>query len=207
MPTSAHDDNFDSPYAFRSASPHSAYHSEPGSPSGDSISSLPSVGSSFLFSSVPVTPPHPGARSEHEDDELGDSTSGLVIPSLLLPSPSRRPTPFGQAVGEVRLLLLGPKGVDTSAIASQLVDDNEDVVEVGIWEQVRNEDPAGRGVRKAVLRVSTDWVEHRDRHGLERVEPARNLEIVELPPYDMHAEVRAMRPCQLMPLANCTRTS
>ena len=107
----------------------------------------------------------------------------------------------------MRLLLLGPKGVDTSAIASQLVDDNEDVVEVGIWEQVRNEDAAGRGVRKAVLRVSTDWVEHRDRHGLERVEPARNLEIVELPPYDMHAEVRAMRPCQLMPLANCTRTS
>ena len=182
LSTLAQDDNPESPYAFRPSSPHSGYPSEPGSPSGDSVSSFPSVGSSFLFSSVPVTPPHPGPHPEPVDDELGDSTSGLVIPSLLLPSPSRRPTAFGQTLGEVRLLLLGPKNTDVSAIVSQLLCDNDDVVEVGTWEQ-------------GVLRVSTDWVEHRDRHGLERVEPARNLEIVELPCYDAHCEVSVTSSC------------
>lgn len=76
-----------------------------------------------------------------------------------------------------------------SAIASQLVDDNEDVVEIGIWEEARNQNRSGRGKRKGVLHVSTDWVEHRDRHGLEYVEPARNVEIVELLPYDLSSEV------------------
>lgn len=77
-----------------------------------------------------------------------------------------------------------------SVIASQLVDDNEDVVEVGLWEEDQHEGLSVRGKRKAVLHVSTDWIEHRDRHGLERVEPARNVEIIELPPYDSHTEVR-----------------
>ncbi|KAI0649758.1 hypothetical protein C8Q79DRAFT_1006099 [Trametes meyenii] len=169
------------------ASPRSGIHSEPGSPSGDSVSSFPSVSSSFLFSSGPATPPyfHPSSEPDSEG-ELGDSTSGLVIPSLLLPSPLRRPTPYGQTLGELRLLLLGPKGVDVSALAAQLVDDNEDVVEVGIWEEER------RGKRNAVLRASTHWVEHRDAHGLERVEPARNIEIVELPSYDPRAEMDAV---------------
>lgn len=194
LPALAHDDHPDSPYAFRPSSPHSAYASEPGSPSGDSVSSFPSVGSSFLFSSVPVTPPHPGPHSDHEVEELGDSTSGLVIPSLVLPSPSRRPTAYGQTLGEVRLLLLAPRGVDASAIASQLVDDNEDVVEVGLWEQANSREGGGRGKQKAVLRVSTDWVEHRDRHGLERVEPARNVEIIELPSYDTYSEVSVTFP-------------
>ncbi|KAH9903268.1 hypothetical protein C8Q73DRAFT_832085 [Cubamyces lactineus] len=180
-------------YLHNPPSPHSAFgQSEPGSPSGDSVSSFPSVSSSFLFSSVPASPPHPHPHSEAES-ELGDSTSGLVIPSLTLPSPSRRPTPYGQTLGELRLLLLGPKGTDTNAIASQLVDDNEDVVEVGIWE----EDPraggsSARGKRKATLRASTHWVEHRDAHGLERVEPARNVELVELPPYDPYGEVETV---------------
>ncbi|KAI0761365.1 hypothetical protein BD413DRAFT_486047 [Trametes elegans] len=172
-------------------SPHSIYQSEPGSPSGDSVSSFPSVSSSFLFSSGPASPPHPHPASEPES-ELGDSTSGLVIPSLILPSASRRPTPFGQTLGELRLLLLGPKGANMSALASQLVDDNEDVVEVGLWEEEeRREGGSGsaRGKRKAVLRASTHWVEHRDAHGLERVEPARNVEIVELPSYDPYTEV------------------
>ncbi|KAI8989020.1 hypothetical protein BD414DRAFT_322872 [Trametes punicea] len=168
-------------------SPHSAYQSDPGSPSGDSISSFPSVSSSFLFSSGPGSPPHPHPHSEQES-ELGDSTTGLVIPSLTLPSASRRPTPYGQTLGELRLLLLGPKSTDTSAIASQLVDDNEDVVEVGIWEEESRTGKTARGKRKAVLRASTDWVEHRDAHGLERIEPARNVEIVELPQYDPHTE-------------------
>ncbi|KAI0672149.1 hypothetical protein C8Q78DRAFT_970996 [Trametes maxima] len=169
------------------ASPRSGFHSEPGSPSGDSVSSFPSVSSSFLFSSGPATPPHFHPSSEPDSEgELADSTSGLVIPSLLLPSSSKRPTPYGQTLGELRLLLLGPKGVDVSALAAQLVDDNEDVVEVGIWEEGR------RGKRKAVLRASTHWVEHRDAHGLERIEPARNVEVVGLPSYDPRAEVDAV---------------
>ncbi|KAI0652921.1 hypothetical protein C8Q70DRAFT_928967 [Cubamyces menziesii] len=180
-------------YLYHPPSPHSAYgQSEPGSPSGDSVSSFPSVSSSFLFSSGPASPPHPHSHSEAES-ELGDSTSGLVIPSLTLPLPSRRPTPYGQTLGELRLLLLGPKGTDTSVIASQLVDDNEDVVEVGIWEEEpRAGGSSARGKRKATLRASTHWVEHRDAHGLDRIEPARNVELVELPPYDPYAEAEAV---------------
>ncbi|KAI0719757.1 hypothetical protein C8T65DRAFT_635019 [Cerioporus squamosus] len=186
----SHDDHLESP--FRPYSPHSAFQSEPGSPSGDSVSSFPSVGSSFLFSSGPTTPPHPGHSEVEDEGELGDSTSGLVIPSLTLPSPSRRPTPYGQTLGDVRLLMLGPRGADLTAIASQLVDDNEDVVEVGLWEEDRAESVATRGKRKAVLRVSTHWVEHRDRHGLEHVEPARNVELVQLPPYDVYSEAESI---------------
>ncbi|KAI9060036.1 hypothetical protein FKP32DRAFT_1668357 [Trametes sanguinea] len=173
---------------YRPHSRNSVYQSEPGSPSGDSISSFPSVSSSFLFSSGPASPPHLHPHSEPESD-LGDSTSGLVIPSLTLPSPSRRPTPYGQTLGELRLLVLSPRGVDASAIASQLVDDNEDVVEVGIWEEESYVSGGSRGKRKAVLHASTHWVEHRDAHGLDRIEPARNVEIVELPPFDTHSEV------------------
>ncbi|OJT06825.1 hypothetical protein TRAPUB_2342 [Trametes pubescens] len=187
--TMAHDEHEDaSPNhpgssLYHPPSPFSAFQSEPGSPSGDSVSSFPSVSSSFLFSSGPAS--HPPSEP---DSDLGDSTSGLVIPSLMLPSPSKRPTPYGQTLGELRLLLLGPKGVDLSAIASQLVDDSEDVVEVGIWEEDRPEGGNTRGKRKASLRVSTHWVEHRDAHGLERVEPARNVEIMELSPYDPYSE-------------------
>ncbi|KAI0357711.1 hypothetical protein OH77DRAFT_1421803 [Trametes cingulata] len=184
--SSRHDDQPDaSPY--HPSSPHSAFQSEPGSPSGDSISSFPSVSSSFLFSSGPASPPHLHPHTEPES-ELGDSTSGLVIPSLMLPSPSRRPTPYGQTLGELRLLLLGPRGADMSALASQLVDDNEDVVEVGLWEEEGRENTHARG-KKATLRASTSWIEHRDAHGLERIEPARNVELVELPSYDPYSEV------------------
>ena len=186
----SHDDPQESHSPYRPSSPHSAFQSEPGSPSGDSVSSFPSVGSSFFFSSGPTTPPHPGHSEVEVEGELGDSTSGLVIPSLTLPSPSRRPTAYGQTLGDVRLLLLGPRGVDMAAIASQLVDDNEDVVEVGLWEEDRNENRTTRGKRKALLHVSTHWVEYRDGHGLERVEPARNVEIIQLPPYDYYSEVR-----------------
>ncbi|KAL1948350.1 hypothetical protein VTO73DRAFT_12425 [Trametes versicolor] len=188
--TNAHDEHEDAypnhpgTSLYHPPSPFSAFQSEPGSPSGDSVSSFPSVSSSFLFSSGPAS--HPPSEP---DSDLGDSTSGLVIPSLMLPSPSKRPTAYGQTLGELRLLLLGPKGVDLSAIASRLVDDSEDVVEVGIWEEDRPEGGNTRGKRKASLRVSTHWVEHRDAHGLERVEPARNVEILELAPYDPYSEV------------------
>ncbi|PCH36834.1 hypothetical protein WOLCODRAFT_134356 [Wolfiporia cocos MD-104 SS10] len=160
----------------------------PGSPSGDSISSLPSVSSSFLFSSGPGSPPHslhhPSPHHAHldADAELHDSTQGLIIPSLALPSPARRPTPYGQMLGDLRLLVLAPRHAASSstALVNSLLEENEDIVDLGSWEEEVCEDlPAA-----AILRASTDWVEHRDAHGLERTEPARNVEIVELPGYD-----------------------
>lgn len=171
------------PSPYHPPSPLSTSQSEPDSPSGDSVSSLPSVSSSFLFSSGPASPPHIHQHSEQES-ELGDSTSGLIIPSLTLPSPSTRPTPYGQTLGELRLLVLGHNGADVNAVASDLVDENEDVVEVGPWE----DDQPNGGL--ASLRVSTHWVEHRDAHGLERIEPARNVEIIKLPSYDAYSQVR-----------------
>ncbi|KAH9848165.1 hypothetical protein C2E23DRAFT_889402 [Lenzites betulinus] len=169
------------PSPYHPPSPLSTSQSEPDSPSGDSVSSLPSVSSSFLFSSGPASPPHIHQHSE-QDSELGDSTSGLIIPSLTLPSPSTRPTPYGQTLGELRLLVLGHNGADVNAVASDLVDENEDVVEVGPWE----DDQPNGGL--ASLRVSTHWVEHRDAHGLERIEPARNVEIIKLPSYDAYSQ-------------------
>ena len=69
------------------------------------------VRSSFLFSSGPGSPPHLGQPTEHEHDpELEYGDSSLIIPSLTLPLSLRRPTPYGQGVGEVRLLVLGRKG-------------------------------------------------------------------------------------------------
>ncbi|KAH9931552.1 uncharacterized protein B0H18DRAFT_989936 [Fomitopsis serialis] len=60
--------------------------------------------------------------------------------------------------------------------------ENDDIVELGAWEETHGADDAAPTV--SVLRASTDWVEHRDAHGLEHTESARNVEIVELPGYD-----------------------
>lgn len=99
----------------------------------------------------------------------------------MLPDALRRPTPFGQTMGELRLLVLGSQGAGKSFLTGLLLEDNEDVVEVGSWEEAEY----GK-----VLRASTDWVEHRDAHGLEKFEPTRNIQIVELPGYDRDADVR-----------------
>jgi hypothetical protein len=108
-------------------------------------------------------------------DHGGSATQGLVIPSLTLPAPLRRPTAYGQTLGEIKLLVLGSRGNERSFLSGFLVEDNEDVVEAGSWE----ESDCG-----AVLRASTDWIEQRDAHGLEKYEPSRNVEIRELPSYD-----------------------
>ena len=181
---------------------HSPHSSSPGSPSGDSLSSFPSVSSSFLFSSRPTSPPHhdyhprrsASASADASDADVHDSTQGLIIPSLTLPPPVRRPTPYGQTLGDIRILILGIRGSTPSSLASQLLDDNDDIVEVGVWEeQVRARNPDSRVM---VLRASTDWVEHRDAHGLEHAEPSRNVEIVELPVYDPEDDVRSsVRQC------------
>jgi hypothetical protein len=99
---------------------------------------------------------------------------------LTLPSALRRPTAYGQTLGDLRLLVLGSEGAGKNFLTGLLLEDNEDIVDVGQWEDTEY----GR-----VLRASTDWVEHRDAHGLEKFEPTRNVEIVELPGYDLTTDV------------------
>ncbi|KAL1700743.1 hypothetical protein EV121DRAFT_263840 [Schizophyllum commune] len=169
------------PSSVPSSSPRSsALPSPPDSPSSDSVSSFPSVASSVFFSSNADSPyPHHPSDSDH----ARDSTQGLVIPSLILPDALPRPTPFGQTLGDVRLLLLGGRGSGKTTLANLLVEDNEEVVERGVWEDI----DGGR-----VLRASTYWIEHRDAHGLEKFEPAHNIEIVELAGYDYHDDVNGI---------------
>ncbi|GJE93162.1 hypothetical protein PsYK624_093210 [Phanerochaete sordida] len=147
-------------------SPASSAHT-PSSPS-ESVSSLPSVASSFLFSSGPGSPPH--AHEQPHD-------ASLIIPSLALPAPLRRPAPYGQALGGVRVLVLGAAGAGADAAVRAFAEEEDDVVEVH-WE-----DAEVAGVRARVLRLSTDWIEHRDAHGLEKHEPSRNVEVVLLQDY------------------------
>jgi hypothetical protein len=154
----------------------SALPSPPDSPSTDSVSSFPSVSSSFFFSSAAASPPH----SRPQSDETRDSTQGLIIPSLTLPAALRRPTPYGQTLGDLRLLVLESEGAGKNFSTGLLLEDNDDVVDVDQWEDAEY----GR-----VLRASTDWVEHRDAHGLEKFEPTRNVEIVELLGYDHTTDV------------------
>ncbi|TRM68069.1 hypothetical protein BD626DRAFT_395402 [Schizophyllum amplum] len=101
----------------------------------------------------------------------------------MLPDALPRPTPFGQTLGDVRLLLLGGRGSGKTTLANLLVEDNEEVVEQGTWENI----DGGR-----VRRASTYWIEHRDAHGLEKFEPAHNIEITELAGYDYHDDVNGI---------------
>ena len=161
--------------------------SPPDSPSTDSVSSLPSVSSSFFFSSsAAASPPHHGYNSRfgssRQSEQGLDQEHGLIIPSLTLPDALRRPTPFGQTLGDLRLLVLGAQGAGKSFLTGLLMEDNEDVVEVGTWED--SDDHTGK-----VLKASTDWVEVKDGLGLERFEPLRNVEIVELPGYGYDTDV------------------
>ena len=143
----------------------SALPSPPGSP--DSISSFPSLSSSFFFSSAAASPPYAHTHIE-QDREL---TQGLIIPSLTLPAALRQPTPYGKTLGDIRLLALGSADPTVSPIAGILLEGNEDVVDVGPSE-VTNDG--------LVVRASTDWIEHNDAHGLEKFEPTRNVEVVDV---------------------------
>ncbi|KAI6126798.1 hypothetical protein F5141DRAFT_357138 [Pisolithus sp. B1] len=151
--------------ATGSLSPHSSYLPSPTDSPPDSISSLPSIGSSFFFSSAAASPP----RSHPHSDHAKDSTQGLIIPSLTLPAALPQPTQYGRTLGGIRLFITGEGADDHDLVSSLLLDDNEDVVDPGIWEETNE---------GSVLRASTDWVEHRDPHGLEKFEPSRNVEIV-----------------------------
>ena len=197
----------------------SPIHSSMHSPFLDSVSesSLPSVSSSFFFSSSAAGSPgrsrgasYPAsyAQSEHgsqphlvqghESSHRRIGGHNLIIPSLTLPSALRPPTPFGQTLGELRLLVLGAQGAGKSFLTGLLLEDNEDVVEVGTWEDWEEGssiggtfDDAGYG---KVLRASTDYAEQKDAFGLERYEPTRNVHIVELPGYSQDADVSRLLP-------------
>ena len=167
-----------SPPHVRSASlpssPISALPSPPDSPSGGSVSSLPSIGSSFFYSSAAASPPHIHATGEHEDHALR-----LVIPSLTLPAALPHPSPYGQTLGDLRLLILGRKGIGKTTLANLLLESNDDIVHVSGWE--RN-----------VLTASTDWLDNDDNGGLEKFEPALNVQITELPGYDPQGDVSSL---------------
>ncbi|KAF8639160.1 hypothetical protein AX17_001648 [Amanita inopinata Kibby_2008] len=150
--------------------------SPPDSPSSGSVSSLPSVSSSFFFSSAAASPPH--SHSSLPQDHI--FAQGFIIPSLTLPTPFRRPTPYGQTLGDLRVLVLGRKGADKSLLPALVLEDNEDIVEVGNWEETEY---------GHTLKASTDWIERRDAHGLERFEPLRNTEFAEFPMYDSDTDI------------------
>jgi len=84
-----------------------------------------------------------------------------------------------------------------------LLEDNEDIVEVGTWEDWEAGLLTDRGLAGGVsdtvdesfgygkvLRASTDWIERWDAFGAERYEPTGNVHIVELPGYSQDADVR-----------------
>ena len=170
-----------SPPHVRSASlpssPVSALPSPPDSPSGGSVSSLPSVGSSFFYSSAAASPPHiHAAYCPPEDDALR-----FVIPSLSLPAALPHPSPYGQTLGDLKLLILGSNGIGKTTLANLLLESNDDIVHVSGWEA-------------NVLTASTDWLDHEDNTGLEKYEPALNVQITELPGYDPQGDVSGHNP-------------
>ncbi|KAH7910393.1 hypothetical protein BJ138DRAFT_1153003 [Hygrophoropsis aurantiaca] len=143
-----------------SVHPASSSSSGPSSPT-ESISSLPSVSSSYFFSSAAPSPPHPPVDIAH--------THRLIIPSLALPEPLHVPSPYGKTLGDLRLLILTDPSTDD--VTDALFRDNEDIVDVTSWEAKEYGN---------LIHASTDWIEHTDRHGLHKFEPARNVEIVKL---------------------------
>lgn len=153
----------------------SALPSPPDSP--DSISSSPSLSSSFFFSSAAASPPHPHAHIEQDRE----SAQGLIIPSLTLPAALRQPTPYGKTVGDIRILVFGSTDPGGFSITDVLLEENDDIVDVGPSEVTHN----GR-----IIRASTDWAEHRDAHGLEKFEPTHNVEILDVSNLISVGEVR-----------------
>lgn len=65
--------------------------------------------------------------------------------------------------------MIGDAADNHTLVSSLLLDDNEDVVDTGDWEATSD---------GFVLRASTDWIEHKDAHGLEKFEPSRNVELM-----------------------------
>ncbi|KAK7463067.1 hypothetical protein VKT23_007653 [Stygiomarasmius scandens] len=168
--------------------------SQPSSPHSESIasnSSFPSVSvsSSFFFSSAAHSPHTQSSESGNASEA---ANQGLIIPSLTLPEALHRPTPWGKTLGDLRILILdleeesqstsisisiSPHAeTNTSTLIKALLRENEDVVQVDDgweWDEVGH-------VPVRVLHASTDWIEHSDPHGLEKYDPARNVQILDV---------------------------
>ena len=101
--------------------------------------------------------------------------------SLTLPPVLRQSTLHGKTLGDIRLLALGNADPAASPIAGILLEGNEDVADVGPSEVMND---------GLVVRASTDWIEHNDAHGLEKFEPTRNVEILDVSKLASTGEVR-----------------
>jgi hypothetical protein len=110
-----------------------------------------------------------------------ETAQGLIIPSLTLPAALRQPTLYGKTVGDIRILVFGSTDSGGASITDILLEDNEDVVDVGPSEVTHN---------GHVIRASTDWAEHRDAHGLEKFDPTHNVEILDISSLASADEVR-----------------
>jgi len=74
---------------------------------------------------------------------------------------------------------LGEKGIGKTTLANLLLESNDDIVHVSGWEG-------------NVLAASTDWLDHEDNNGLEKFEPALNVQITEVPGYDSQGDINAI---------------
>lgn len=107
-----------------------------------------------------------------------------------MPSPIRRATPYGKIVGDVKLLVLSRSDVDAEDFLKVLTDEQcEDYVHIDPWETIDLDYLGLEGTEGRHVSISTDWVEHKGRHGPERYEPLRNINITHLPEYDSHDDV------------------
>lgn len=127
--------------------------------SDDSVSSFPSITSSFFFSSAAASPPHfPVSSSSSSSHHLPHGHSklpqgedaGLIIPSLELPAPLKRPKTYGESIGDVRVVVVGT-GCRELVDELLVVDEEEDgvIVDSGMWTE---EEYVG-----SVRRASTFW--------------------------------------------------
>ena len=70
-------------------------------------------------------------------------------------------------------------GADTTTLADFLME-CDDIVDVEEWEEIEG---------AKILHASTDWLEERDLHGLERFEGTRNVSILHLDSFDTEDKV------------------
>ncbi|KAI0689351.1 hypothetical protein BC835DRAFT_1308422 [Cytidiella melzeri] len=158
-----------------------------------------------MFSSVPASPPHPHEdrsqrrsrpESHFDHQEFGEGDRSLIIPSLMLPSALRPPTAHGHALGRVRILVLGSSAAESTEVTNEVVSLLADrhcpeLVHVGPWEdfvlegtgQEDDSEPAAQ-----TIRLSTDWIEHREAHGEDRYEPCANVQVVRMRDYSSSDE-------------------
>jgi septin family protein len=79
-------------------------------------------------------------------------------------------------LGDLKLLILGSNGIGKTTLANLLLESNDDIVHISGWEG-------------NVLTASTDWLDREDSVGLEKYEPALNVQITELLGYDPQGDV------------------